>query len=113
MFPEPSFEENDPSPLPLATQPELEEHIIRDAHGALDNADDAVKEMNVCDEWRETVQNVHWVMKTMENVADVRPQTLLSLYVLKSLQIHPFARVAWDIISLIPEVPPGLINLAF
>lgn len=41
-------------------------------------ADNAIMNMHVLDEWTGTIRNIEWLVGMVENVADVRGQSLIS-----------------------------------
>ena len=77
---------------------------ISSAEGALRDANKVMKTMNLHDSWRNALTKLEWVMDVVSQIPDVR--TLLpTLTNLTSFwQLHPYAKMAWSVLSIIPKV---------
>ena len=73
---------------------------------ALNDANDAVKTMKLDNAWGNVVERIKWVMDTLSPVAEVRLSffCLLSTGLTSAFQLHPYAKMAWGLFSMIPRV---------
>jgi hypothetical protein len=76
------------------------------SRSALRRAEEAVKDINTIKTWQKAVTNIKWVMDTVTPIAAVCPISFcLSVAELTStLQLNPYAKLAWSLLSMIPEV---------
>ncbi len=73
---------------------------------ALDRADEAKKPIDRKNTWKGTVMRIKWVMDTISPIAEVRTISILLLVDPADFrsQLHPFAKMAYSLVSAIPEV---------
>ena len=73
---------------------------------ALGRAEEAINDINTMKTWQKAVTNIKWVMDTVTPIAAVCPISFcLSVAELTStLQLNPYAKLAWSLLSKIPEV---------
>jgi hypothetical protein len=86
--------------LPTAGGPTVEPHDrIRHAQEALDNID-------TMKTWKNAVNAVKWVMGTVSKIAEVCPVSFLLIRpeLTSAAQLNPYATLAWNMLSKIPDV---------
>ena len=73
---------------------------------ALDRADEAKKPIDRKNTWKGAVRRIKWVMDTISPIAEVRTISILLLVDRADFrsQLHPFAKMAYSLVSAIPEV---------
>ncbi len=73
---------------------------------ALRRADEAKKPIDRKNTWRGAVRRIKWVMDTLSPIAEVCPISFLLLFDRADFrsQLHPFAKMAYSLVSAIPEV---------
>jgi hypothetical protein len=73
---------------------------------ALHRAEEAINDINTIQTWQSAVTNIKWVMDTVTPIAAVCPVSFyLSVAELTStVQLNPYAKLAWSLLSKIPEV---------
>ena len=71
---------------------------------ALRRADEAKEPIDQKNKWKGAVRRIKWVMDTVSPIAEVR--TILPLLDRADFrsQLHPFAKMAYGLVSAIPEV---------
>jgi hypothetical protein len=72
---------------------------IRHAQEALDNID-------TMETWKNAVNAVKWVMGAVSKIAEVCPVSFLLIRpeLTSAAQLNPYATLAWNMLSKIPEV---------
>ena len=73
---------------------------------ALRRADEAKKPIDRADTWNGTISRIKWVMDTVSPITEVRAVFILPLLDWADFcsQLHPFAKMAYDLVSVIPGV---------
>jgi hypothetical protein len=69
-------------------------------------AQKAVDNIDTMKTWKSAVNAVKWVMDTVSTIAEVNPVSFLLLRpdLTSDVQLHPYAKLAWSVLSKIPEV---------
>jgi hypothetical protein len=93
--------ESGPAGQPIAggSQTEMSRDTIRRAQEAVDNID-TIKT------WKSAVNVIKWVMDTVSPIAAVSPVSFLLIRpdLTSAVQLNPYAKLAWSMLSKIPEV---------
>jgi hypothetical protein len=76
------------------------------SRGTIRRAQEAVDNIDTMKMWKNAVHAVKWVMDAVSQIAEVRPVSfmLIRLDLTAAVQLHPCAKLAWSILSKIPEV---------
>jgi hypothetical protein len=88
-------------PIAGGSQMETSRDTIRRAQEAVDNIDtDTMKK------WKSAVNAVQWVMDAVSTISEVNPVSSLLIRpdLTSDVQLHPCAKLAWSVLSKIPEV---------
>jgi hypothetical protein len=88
-----------PVPPVVGSQPEI-------SRTALLRAEQAITNVNTIKTWKSAVTNIKLVMDTVTPIAAVCPISFFSSVpeLTSPLQLNPFAKLAWSLLSKIPEV---------
>jgi hypothetical protein len=69
-------------------------------------AQKAVDNIDTMKTWKNAVNAVKWMMDTVSSIAEVTPVSFLLIRpdLTCDVQLHPYAKLAWSVLSKIPEV---------
>lgn len=87
--------------------PQDQTSLIKMAQTGLDHADEVGKSIDSSTTWEGVLGRIKWVMDTLSPVAGVRVILVfpfLSLTEPTPIQLHPIAKMAYGVLSVIPQV---------